>query len=113
MDYWYRKVQEKKSPKYRRSVRLVGAYHIALGKACLGAYPGVGAFHSSRQNGYLGAYPGYYGNWRKFSCSIHNVHCTCIVHTPLTKLSQAKITAYTVFQVTTESEVTESLSEHL
>ena len=46
---------------------MLGAYHIALGEACLGAYPGVGAFHSSRQNSYLGAYPGvgaypgYYG----------------------------------------------------
>ena len=46
---------------------MVGACHIALGEACLGAYPGVGAFHSHRQNSYLGAYPGvgaylgYYG----------------------------------------------------
>ena len=62
MDYWYSKVQEKRSSKYRTSVRLVGACHIALGEACLGAYPGVGAFHSTRQNSYLGAYPGYYGN---------------------------------------------------
>ena len=43
------------------SVRLVGACHIVLGAACLGAYPVVGAFHPIRQNSYLGAYPGYYG----------------------------------------------------
>ena len=40
LDSWYRQVQEKRSPKYRRSVRLVGTCHIALGEACLGAYPG-------------------------------------------------------------------------
>ena len=39
----------------------MGACHIALGAACLGAYTGVGAFHSIRQNSYLGSYPGYYG----------------------------------------------------
>ena len=37
----------------------MGACHIALGTACLGAYLGVGAFNSTRQNSYLGAYPGY------------------------------------------------------
>ena len=57
MDYWYKKVQEKRSPKYKMSVRLVGACHIALDEACPGAYPGVGAFHSPGQNSYLGAYP--------------------------------------------------------
>ena len=36
---WYRKVREKRSPRYRRSVRLVGACHIALGETCLGAFP--------------------------------------------------------------------------
>ena len=61
VDYWYREVQEKISPKYSRCVRLMGTCHIALGAACLGAYPGVGAFHSTRQNSYLGAYPEYYG----------------------------------------------------
>ena len=44
-------------PGNRRSVRLAGACHIALGTACLGAY------QLTRQNNYLGAYPGYYGNW--------------------------------------------------
>ena len=49
-EHQYRKVQEKRSPKYRRSsVRLVGACHITLGEARLGAYPGVGTC------------PGYYG----------------------------------------------------
>ena len=38
MDYWYGKVQEKGSHRYRRSVRLVGACRIALGEACLSAY---------------------------------------------------------------------------
>ena len=47
-------MQEKRSPKYRKSVRLVGACpNIVLGETCLGAYPGVGA------------YPGYYGNYIK------------------------------------------------
>ena len=69
MDYWHRKVQEKRSPKYRRSVRLMGACYIVLGAACLGAYPGVGAFHLTRQNSYLGAYPGYYGT---------KVMCVCV-----------------------------------
>ena len=54
LDYWYRKVQENICPKYRRSVRLVGACHIALGEAFLGA------FRSHRRNSYMGAYPGYY-----------------------------------------------------
>ena len=54
----------------------MGACHIALGAACLGAYPGVGAFHSTRQNSYLGAYPGvgaypgYYGNVPSGHCKV-------------------------------------------
>ena len=69
VDSWHRKVLEKRSPKYRRSFGLVGAYHIVLGTTCLGAYLGVGAFHLTRRNSYLGAYPevgtypGYYGNY--------------------------------------------------
>ena len=45
---------------YRRTVRLVGACHIALGEACLGAYPG--------------AFLGYYGNRDGFA-SIGKSHC--------------------------------------
>ena len=41
---------------YRISVRLMGACHIVLGAACLGA------FHSTKQNSYLSAYLGYYDN---------------------------------------------------
>ena len=46
----------------------MGACHIDLGAAYLGAYPGVGAYHSTGQNSYLGAYagvgayPGDYGS---------------------------------------------------
>ena len=36
----------------------MGACHVDLGAAYLGAYPGVGAYHSTGQNSYLGAYPG-------------------------------------------------------
>ena len=36
----------------------MGACHVDLGAAYLGAYPGVGAYHSIGQNSYLGAYPG-------------------------------------------------------
>ena len=76
MDYWYRKVhvhvQENRSPKYRRAVRMVGTCHIALGEVSLGVYPGVGAFHASTQNSYLGAYPGvgtYRGDYGMFLAS--------------------------------------------
>ena len=37
---------------------LMGAYHVDLRAAYLGAYPGVGAYHSTGKNSYLGAYPG-------------------------------------------------------
>ena len=46
---------------------MVGTCHIALGKACMDAYPGVGSFHCRRQKSYLGVYLavgtylGYYG----------------------------------------------------
>ena len=36
----------------------MGACHVDLGEAYLGAYPGVGAYLSTGQNSYLGAYPG-------------------------------------------------------
>ena len=39
----------------------MGACHVDLGAAYLGAYPGVGAYHSIGRNSYLGAYPGDYG----------------------------------------------------
>ena len=50
VDYWYRKVQEKSIPRYKRSVRLVGACHIALGAACLGAYLGYYGNHVHMEN---------------------------------------------------------------
>ena len=36
----------------------MGACHVDLGAAYLGAYLGVGAYHLTGQNSYLGAYPG-------------------------------------------------------
>ena len=65
------KYNKKGNPKYTRTVRLMGACHIALGAACLGAYPGVGTYHSIRKNSSLGAYlgvgacPGYYSIYTK------------------------------------------------
>ena len=37
---------------------MIGACHIDLGAAYLGAYPGVGAYHLTRQNRYVGTHPG-------------------------------------------------------
>ena len=40
----------------------MGACHVDLGAAYLGAYPGVGACHSTEQNSYLDVYLGGYGS---------------------------------------------------
>ena len=50
----------------------MGACHVDLEAAYLGAYPGVGPYHSTGQNSYLGAYPGVgacpgdYGNIHRY-----------------------------------------------
>ena len=41
----------------------MGACHVDLGAAYLGAFPGMGAYHSTGQNSYLGAYAGDYGKY--------------------------------------------------
>ena len=62
---------------------MMGACHIVLGTACLGAYPGVGAFHSTKRNSYLGAYPGvgaylgYYGICEAFQTCVLMLFESC------------------------------------
>ena len=55
----------------------MGACHVDLGAAYLGAYPGVGAYLSTGQNSYLGAYPGvgaYAGDYGNKKYALNRKH---------------------------------------
>ena len=83
---------EKRSPRYRRSIRLMSALPCCARRSLSGRLPGSGRLHSIRQNSYLGTHPGYYGS------NNHCIHCIMVATKELTKVLKSIRTDSSMFR---------------